>query len=108
MVGDGAELDPGATVRADVVLGPRVRVGAGATLTRSVVHAGSVIGRDAVIEDSILGPGTEVEPGAWIVGSVLAQGVRVVADGRLAGALVSAGRVAPERGSRSEGSGTMH
>lgn len=94
LVGEGADVDPRASVGTDVVLGPRVVVGAGAALARSVVHADGVIGRDAVIEGSILGPRTEVEPGARVTDSVLAEGVRVVADGRLAGALVSAGRVA--------------
>jgi mannose-1-phosphate guanylyltransferase len=94
LVGEGAAIDPGASIGQDVVVGPGSSMGPGASVRRAVLHRRVILGEGASVEGSILGPGTVVEPGAVVTDSVLAEGARVPADARLADALVSAGRVA--------------
>jgi mannose-1-phosphate guanylyltransferase len=93
-----AEIDAGADVRPLVVLGDGVRVGGGSRVDRSVLHAGAVVDREALVEDSILGPGSVVEAGAEVRGVVLAQDARVPAGICVEDQKVPPGEVAPARG----------
>ena len=94
LLGDGAEVDPDASVGADVVVGPGSRIAVGSSVQRTVLLAAVRVGERATVEGSILGPGTVVEPGATVVDSVMAEGARVPADAHVAEAVVSAGRTA--------------
>jgi mannose-1-phosphate guanylyltransferase len=94
LVGEGASIDPRASIEEDVVVGPGARVGPEASVRRAILHRGVVLGKGASVAGSILGPDSEVEPGAVVTDSVLAEGARVPAEVRLADALVSAGHVA--------------
>jgi mannose-1-phosphate guanylyltransferase len=94
LVGEGASIDPGASIGQDVVVGPGASIGPGASVRRAVLHREVTVGEGASVHGSILGPSTVVEPGAVVTDSVLAEGARVTAEARLADALVSAGRVA--------------
>lgn len=91
LVGEGATIDPTASVEADVVVGLSAAIGEGASVRRSVLHGGVTVGEGAAVDGSILGAGTVVEPGASVTGSVLAQDVYVPAESRIADALVGAG-----------------
>jgi mannose-1-phosphate guanylyltransferase len=91
-VADGAEVDPRARLGRWVVIGPGSRVGAGAVVEESVLHADVVVAADASVELSILGRGVRIGAGAVVEGSVLAEGAAVPGGARLAGARVSAGR----------------
>ncbi len=90
VIGAGCEIAPGAQIGELVVLGERVRVGAGASIDRSVVLAGAVIGAGCVLRDSIvaerakIGSHTELEGGVVVgedaqVGErrLLAAGTRI-------------------------------
>jgi mannose-1-phosphate guanylyltransferase len=88
VVDDGAELGP------MVVVGPGARVGAGARLEESILHAGAVVGAGAVVEGSILGPGAAVGEGAFLDGCVLGQDARVPGGMRTSGERVDAGATA--------------
>lgn len=91
LVGEGATIDPTASVEADVVVGPSAAIGEGASVRGSVLHGGVAVGEGAAVEGSILGAGTLVEPGASVTDSVLAQDVYVPAETRVSDALVGTG-----------------
>jgi UDP-3-O-[3-hydroxymyristoyl] glucosamine N-acyltransferase len=79
-----AIVEPGASLGADVLLGPHVVVGAGARLgERVTVLANAVIGAGVSIgDDTTLHPGVVLYPGA-VIGErvILHAGVRVAVDG---------------------------
>jgi len=74
VVGEEAEVGRGASLREFVTIGDSCRVGEAATVKRSVLLAGSSVGREAYLEDCILGPGYEVRPGECIRGGALIRG----------------------------------
>jgi mannose-1-phosphate guanylyltransferase len=84
VVGDGLDepilIEPGSEVSADVelrapcVIGRNCRIGAGATLDRSVLLDGCTVERNAVVRNSILSGGVTVEEGAEAVGAVIGEG----------------------------------
>ena len=59
-VGRGAVIEPEVTLVGDVTVGSGCRIGAGATVKRSILLPGSSIGSGALLEDCIVGPGCEV------------------------------------------------
>ena len=74
----GVLIDPSAEVAGApegigprAVIGPECEVGAGATITGSVLHRGCRVGAGATVLDSILAPGARVAPGAEIGGQVI-------------------------------------
>jgi mannose-1-phosphate guanylyltransferase len=99
VIGRGARVAHGAHVGSLVVLGEDVSVGAGSTVERAVVLAGSVIGEGCEIRDCILAPSCEVGAGTRISGgAVLGEGVRVGADNVITrGARIFPGVELPDR-----------
>jgi mannose-1-phosphate guanylyltransferase / phosphomannomutase len=71
-IGNFCQLDSGVRVGPYAVLGPNVVVKEGAGVTRTVVDAGSYLGRSARLEGTILGKGVDVRAHA-----VLNDGVAV-------------------------------
>jgi mannose-1-phosphate guanylyltransferase len=67
-----APVGPGATLGPLTCLGPGVRIGAGAVVERSVLHAGVVVGENAIVRRSILGRDVVIEPGTECVDDVRA------------------------------------
>ncbi|HEX9824451.1 MAG TPA: NDP-sugar synthase [Actinomycetota bacterium] len=94
LVGEGAEVEDGASVGPLVVLGAGSRVMRGAAVERSVLHAGVLVEPDAKVEGSILGPGSVVGSGAQVRGAVLGEGARVEAGVSLEDARVGPGETA--------------
>jgi mannose-1-phosphate guanylyltransferase len=62
LLGDGATIDPGATVEQSV-MGPGARVEAGASVTESVLLAGALVGAGAVLRHCIVDGDTIVQVG---------------------------------------------
>ncbi len=81
----GVFIDPEAAVAAGAELAGRVVIGAGclvepgATVTDSVLLAGSSVGTGARVGNSILAPGAVAEPGAVLDGAVVGRDERVAA-----------------------------
>jgi mannose-1-phosphate guanylyltransferase len=74
----GVRVEDGAHVGSLVVLAEDVSVGAGSTVERAVVLAGSHIGAGCELRDCIIAPGCSVGEGTSITGgAVLGEGVRV-------------------------------
>jgi mannose-1-phosphate guanylyltransferase len=77
----GCEIADDAHVGSLVVLGEGVRLGAGATVERSVVLNGAEIGPGCTLRDCIVGAGARVGANTVITGgAVLGEGVSVGAD----------------------------
>jgi mannose-1-phosphate guanylyltransferase len=72
-IGTGAEVGPGASLLGGVTVGRRCRVGGGATVKRSVLLPGAIVGSGAYLEDCIVGPGYEVGPGERLLGEALVR-----------------------------------
>lgn len=94
LLGRDAAIAPGADVTEQVVVGPEARVGAGARVDRSVLHARVSVGERAVVEGTVVGPGGEVGPGATVRDAVLAEGARVAPEAVVEGEGVRPGAVA--------------
>ena len=83
VIGEGCEIAADARIGELVVLGPGVRVGAGAEIARSVVLAGAHIGAGCVVHDSIvaeratIGSNTQLKAGV-IVGEDASVGERML------------------------------
>lgn len=78
LIESGVKVDAGAQVGSLVVLGRDVTVGAGSTVERSVILAGTTIGERCELRDCIVGPGCEIGDASKIVGgAVLGEGVVV-------------------------------
>jgi mannose-1-phosphate guanylyltransferase len=92
----------GAHVGSLVVLGPDVSVGAGATIERSVVLAGSRVGAGCELRDCIVAPGCVVGEGTQISGgAVLGENVRVGGENVITrGARIFPGVQLPDRAIR--------
>ena len=80
MVGAGAEIEQGATVRASC-LGARARVERGARVERTVLLPGAVVSKGATVVDTILGEGARVAAGTHAVGLTVADGLEVAPEG---------------------------
>jgi len=75
-------LGPGTTHEAATfddwaVVGARCRVGAGATIARSVLLDGVTVGARATVRDSIVGPGARVGDDAVLVECVVGEGAAI-------------------------------
>ncbi len=82
----GATVADGAHVGSLVVLGSDVKIGAGSTVERAVILAGSEIGENCILRNCIVAAGCRVGDGTHIQeGSVLGEGVTVGADNTIAG-----------------------
>lgn len=90
LVGDGAQVAPGAMVERAVV-GAGCVVEEEAMVTGSVLLPGAVVGRAARVDGSIVGPGAVLGEGCQVGGtSVLGAGAQVAPGARLEGARVPA------------------
>ena len=74
LIEPGSEVSADADLRAPCVIGRNCRIGAGATLDRSVLLDGCTVERNAVVRSSILSGGVTVEEGAEAVGAVIGEG----------------------------------
>jgi mannose-1-phosphate guanylyltransferase len=74
LVGAGSEVSPEAELRPPCVVGRNCRIGARATVDRSVLLDGCVVEGGAVISNSILSGGVTVEEGAELIGAVIGEG----------------------------------
>ena len=74
LIGAGSEVSADADLRTPLVIGRDCRVGAGATIERSVLLDGCIVERNAVISNSILSGGVTVGEGAEAVGAVIGEG----------------------------------
>jgi mannose-1-phosphate guanylyltransferase len=82
----GAYVAEGAHVGSLVVLGSDVKIGAGSTVERAVILAGSEIGENCTLRNCIVAAGCRIGDGTHIQGgSVLGEGVTVGADNTIAG-----------------------
>ena len=80
-VGEGVQIAADAAVGDNVVLGPGVTVGAGATLDRCVVLEGASVGAGCTLSDCILAPRVTLGDRTAVAGgAVLGEGVSVGAD----------------------------
>ncbi len=92
MVGDGATIDPGATV-AESVVGRGCAVEAGARVERSVLHDGARVGAGAAVLDSVVGAHAVVGRDARVTDVTLVEaGAEVPARTQVSGGRVAAGR----------------
>src|SRR6185437_1834188 len=81
----GVKVAAGAHVGSLAVLGRDVTVGAGSTVERAVVLAGTHIGARCELRDCIVGPGCRIGDGTSVTGgAVLGEGVAVGADNVIA------------------------
>jgi mannose-1-phosphate guanylyltransferase len=74
LIGSSSDISADADLRAPCVVGRNCRIGAGATLERSVLLDGCTVERDAVVSNSILSGGVTVEEGAEAIGAVIGEG----------------------------------
>jgi mannose-1-phosphate guanylyltransferase len=97
-----AVVEQGAHVGSLVVLGQGVRVGAGATIERSVVLAGSTVGARCELRDCIVAPGCSIGEGSHVSGgAMLGENVRVGAENVITrGARIFPGVELPDRAIR--------
>lgn len=96
-VADTASVDSTASVHAGACVGPKVTVGAGATLGTCVIGAGSVIDPGATVQGAVLGRGVTVGEGATVRGLVVAgDGAQVAPGAVLEGPIsIATGETAP-------------
>jgi len=81
VVEGGVKVASGAHVGSLAVLGRDVSVGAGSTVERAVVLAGTQIGERCELRDCIVGPGCRIGDGTSVTGgAVLGEGVGLGAD----------------------------
>ncbi|HEV7936779.1 MAG TPA: NDP-sugar synthase [Solirubrobacteraceae bacterium] len=82
----GVSVAEGAHVGSLVVLGSDVKIGAGSTVERAVILAGSEIGENCTLRNCIVAAGCRIGDGTHIQeGAVLGEGVTVGADNTIAG-----------------------
>jgi len=98
-IGEGAEVETGAILRAPVVVGPRARVERGAAAgDYSVIGASSILAGGSSVRRSILWPGAFVGQNAQVHAAILASRVSVKAGASvLEGAVVGSGSSIGER-----------
>ena len=77
LVGEGAQVAPGAKIGPRVVLGKGCRIDAGAKVRDSVLLDGCTVGEGAQVRGSILSAGVEVTAGANLEGAVVGRDERV-------------------------------
>jgi mannose-1-phosphate guanylyltransferase len=82
-IGEGCEIEAGATIGGRASLGDGCHVGEGAMVEGSILLAGARVGEEAIVRNSIVGPGAVVERNCVVRGlSVLGEGC-VVEEGNV-------------------------
>jgi len=79
MVDPENRIDPAAEIGPRVVIGPGCEIAPGARITDSVLLGENVIGAGATVSGSILSPGAFIEPGAAVTDAVLGRGEAIYA-----------------------------
>jgi len=74
LLGAGCSLEENTTVGPWVVMGPGVRIEAGASVTRTVLWSEVCLGRGTLLEDSIVASRCQVPPGQHYRGHILISG----------------------------------
>ena len=93
-VGEGALIEPSATVGGLTAVGPRARVAAGAVVRGSVLGAATTVGEGAEVAEALVGEGVSVGRGARLLpGSIVGDGAVIAAD-----AVVEGGEPVPTGG----------
>ncbi len=92
LVLDGAQVASGATLDGGTVIGQDCAVGAGATVTGSVVFDGARISDGAIIEGSVIGRGARIAPGVIVRSTIVGDGA-VIDEGN---ELTEGARVFPD------------
>lgn len=78
--GDGAVIDPAASVGGLTAVGPGARVAAGAVVRGSVVGAAAEVGEGAEVVEAIVGEGVSIGPGARLCpGAIVGDGAVIAA-----------------------------
>src|ERR687887_1111368 len=96
-LGEGAELDPDATLTAPVLIGDFAKVEAGARLREyTVVGSGVVVKRDAFLHRAVVGDNADIGPGAILQPNVKIYPYKTVE----AGAIVTKSIIWEGRGAR--------
>lgn len=95
LVGPETRVESRARIEGGVTVGARCVVGAGSTVSGSVIWDGVTIGENATVRDSILASGVSVGAGAVVEGAVIAHESSIPAGARL-----------QSGGARSESSGS--
>ena len=73
LLGGRCEVGHGAGLGPHCVVGDEVVIGQGASMSRSVVWDGCVLGAGAKIRDCIIGSSIRIKPGATLVGQAVAE-----------------------------------
>lgn len=79
-VGPGVEIDAAATVGPRAVVSAGCRVGAGATVSGSVLLDGCEVGAGATVSDSVLAAGVAVADAAQLDGAIVGSNERVPSE----------------------------
>jgi mannose-1-phosphate guanylyltransferase len=90
LIGAGARIESGATVRASVI-GPGAGVGNGARVEQAVLHGGAQVCDRSVVSDSVIGADSILEPEGELTDVTLVGAGTSIA----AGTRISGGRVPP-------------
>jgi mannose-1-phosphate guanylyltransferase len=95
VIGEDCELAQGVHAGSQVILGPGVRVAAGARLERAVVLAGAQIGERCVLRDCVVGEGASIGAHTEVSGGAIIGQDAVIGEHNVitAGARVSPGVV---------------
>jgi mannose-1-phosphate guanylyltransferase len=76
LVAEGAEVDPAAVLAGPALLDAGSRVGAGATVTQTIVGPGAVVGPGARVVGSLLAPAARVGAGATVTAALVPRAER--------------------------------
>jgi NDP-sugar pyrophosphorylase family protein len=108
LVGDDVVVERGVVIEGPAMLGDGAQVRAGATVSRSVVHAGAVVGPGARVEDSVMMRASSVSARAILLRTILGEGARVGEEAHVAESVLGRGAHVPAlgrlHGERVEGS----
>lgn len=84
LVMEGADVSGDAVVDGGSAIGRRAMVGAGASVTGSVLFDGAEVCERAVVVDSVIGRESRIGPGVQLDGVVVGDGVRIAPGNELA------------------------
>jgi len=98
IMGDEVVVEKGVTIEGPSMLGDCAIVHAGATVSRSVVHAGAVVGPGAQIEDSVMMSTSSVSARAILLRTILDEGAGVGEEAHVAESVLGRGAHVPPLG----------
>lgn len=83
LIMEGAVVHPGAVVNGGSVIGPRVRIDAGAQITASVLGDGVHVATNAIVEGSLIGRRVDIGAKSVVAGAVVGDEARIGANNEL-------------------------